>query len=101
MILKKPRPVFVPPEHPGNSPHRWVRRARRRSQPGGSMAELVIRVSRDGGHQDIPPSVFPVVSVRHGDTLAVLPEDEAAKLTKSWSHPCVEIAPGHSFRVPP
>jgi len=65
------------------------------------MAELVIRVSRDGGHQDIPPSEFPFFSFRHGDTLAVLPEDEAAKLPKSWSHTCIEIAPGHSFRVPP
>jgi ubiquinone/menaquinone biosynthesis C-methylase UbiE len=66
-----------------------------------SDSGIFIRVSRCGFHRDIRPSEFEAFPFNHGDTLEVLPESEAATLPKSWADICIEIAPGHAFRVPP
>jgi ubiquinone/menaquinone biosynthesis C-methylase UbiE len=63
--------------------------------------ELFVRVSRGDDHRDIQPSAFSTFAFQSGDALRVLPEDKAANLPKSWADTCIEIAPGHSIRVPP
>jgi len=66
-----------------------------------SPAPLTIRVTRAAQHFDITPEQFEGFAFENGDTIAVLPESEAARLPKSWSDICIEIAPGHAIRVPP
>jgi ubiquinone/menaquinone biosynthesis C-methylase UbiE len=63
--------------------------------------ELFVRVSRGDDYRDIQPSAFSTFAFQSGDALRVLPEDKAANLPKSWADTCIEIAPGHSIRVPP
>jgi ubiquinone/menaquinone biosynthesis C-methylase UbiE len=66
-----------------------------------SSTGVSIRVSRGDRVWNIQPAEFEAFPFEHDDTLTVLSEPGAATLPKSWADTCIEMAPGHAFRVPP
>ena len=60
-----------------------------------------VRITRGEQTWEVPPEKFEDFAFEHGDSLAVVPESVAVTLPKSWGDTCIEVAPGHAFRVPP